>query len=132
MSEELKPCPFCGGKPELEVSEVDLNGSAYKDSFQYSCDSCGVYKGEHEEIDEAIKSWNTRAPQNEWISVSGYEEIPVGIWKVAELKRSGDTEMHIANIASNVSVIGGAFAFDRHKIYAYSSCGTLPSPPKEI
>ena len=60
MSEELKPCPFCGEKPELEVEEIDLNGSATKDSFKYYCDNCDYFRGECDTVEEAVKCWNKR------------------------------------------------------------------------
>ena len=61
MSEELKPCPFCGEMPELEVDEIDLNGSATKDSFKYYCDNCDYFRGECDTVEEAVKYWNKRA-----------------------------------------------------------------------
>ena len=60
MSEELKPCPFCGEKPELEVEEIDLNGSATKDSFTYYCDNCDYFRGECDTVEGAAKYWNKR------------------------------------------------------------------------
>jgi hypothetical protein len=57
---ELKPCPFCGGEAELEIGEIDLNGSAVVDSFQYYCGNCGIFKGEFRSIELAEKDWNTR------------------------------------------------------------------------
>lgn len=53
MSEELKPCPFCGG-------EANLYKYAKNGKFLVRCEYCGVetiYFGT-EEI--AIKAWNRR------------------------------------------------------------------------
>lgn len=57
---ELKPCPFCGGSAELEIGEIDLNGSATRDSFQYYCDNCEILKGEFDSVESAQKDWNMR------------------------------------------------------------------------
>jgi Lar family restriction alleviation protein len=53
MTDELKPCPFCGRKPYYEVS----------DDFHIVCcsggEACEVgFSGETK--DEAIAKWNTR------------------------------------------------------------------------
>lgn len=58
---ELKPCPFCGEKPELYIDEVDLNGSATADYFSYYCDGCDFSRGEFLHIEKAKESWNSRA-----------------------------------------------------------------------
>lgn len=62
MSKELKPCPFCGEQPELEIGEIDLNGSATEYSFQYFCDNCQIFKGEFRSISATRHDWNTRTP----------------------------------------------------------------------
>lgn len=55
MSEQLKPCPFCGGKAVRDCTE-------YKHGATYSvlCEECGVEVTRFAEI-EAIKAWNRRA-----------------------------------------------------------------------
>lgn len=58
---DLKPCPFCGDKPELEIGEIDLNGSATQDSFQYYCDNCDFFRGEFNSVESATSDWNKRA-----------------------------------------------------------------------
>lgn len=58
MSEELKPCPFCGG--EAEIVEVMDNPP---ETIAIQCKSgCGV-SAHHKWMDESvlIKRWNTRA-----------------------------------------------------------------------
>ena len=55
MSEELKPCPFCGGKGCQESYEE--NGWII---FYVECESCGASTSSGSEFDEAIEKWNTR------------------------------------------------------------------------
>lgn len=68
MSDELKPCPFCGGNPAtrriVEEYGADAEGPAgeYDAHFQIDCDTCGIsIGGEHRS--EATEAWNRRAPQ---------------------------------------------------------------------
>lgn len=58
MSEELKPCPFCGGLPDKTPQSV---GYARNEEFCIWCQPCLV-EGPHKHNEqEAIKAWNTRA-----------------------------------------------------------------------
>jgi len=58
MSEELKPCPFCGSR---DVGGVGGKASDRHQAYSYiNCYGCKTdikYKGG---IDNAIKAWNTR------------------------------------------------------------------------
>ena len=68
MSERtLKPCPFCGGKPMLNITGhsegyVDKNGvQQYTLSLQVvQCMNCGCEIYPHEKLDDAIEAWNRR------------------------------------------------------------------------
>ncbi len=53
---EMKPCPFCGGKPELYL---------YYDrkSLLIECDECGARIFGYRSIDEIIEAWNKRTKQ---------------------------------------------------------------------
>lgn len=55
MSEELKPCPFCGGKAIIE-----RHGTT-RQSMIYACTNCGC-RLECGDIFRVGHSWNTRAP----------------------------------------------------------------------
>lgn len=59
MSNELKPCPFCGGKPKLRYrkpfSYVVCTGC--KSSSELVCDSYEEGDGKA----DAIAAWNRRA-----------------------------------------------------------------------
>lgn len=60
MSEELKPCPFCGGEAELKEYKPNVSGVAI-------CKECGarspICKNDHTGgwKPKAIAEWNTRA-----------------------------------------------------------------------
>lgn len=55
--DELKPCPFCGGKPYLDLYILP------KYEYVIRCNVCslefGLYIGRNKE--EAIEAWNRRA-----------------------------------------------------------------------
>ena len=70
IADELKPCPFCG---ELDMLDVDLimNDAVWWDSaLRYehcgyvACRACGVVV-KAENIDDAIRIWNTRKGEKE-------------------------------------------------------------------
>ena len=58
MSEELKPCPFCGGKAALRMSWME-DGHRYR---AVECVECGATTpGNYSEVgDQSVWDWNTR------------------------------------------------------------------------
>lgn len=66
MSNELKPCPFCGGKAFINTVEPHAHEVAtfmpdYPGGTFIECTSCTcALSGETE--DKAIEAWNTRKP----------------------------------------------------------------------
>ena len=58
MSEELKPCPFCGGKKEELDWGVQL--SYPNDLYYVQCPNCGIRI-----VMDKIETWNRRAGKNE-------------------------------------------------------------------
>ena len=52
MSEEIKPCPFCGNSEDLVIRGRVL-------SYIY-CWNCGAESGLADSKDEAIEAWNQR------------------------------------------------------------------------
>jgi len=53
MSDELKPCPFCGGRAEITYCEEDCCGAK---PFSVECE-CGAMMIVYE---KSIAKWNTR------------------------------------------------------------------------
>lgn len=60
---ELKPCPFCGG-------------AAVNDGKEIWCAECFVNTACGISYDEAVKNWNSRAPQSEWVSADVAIDLP--------------------------------------------------------
>lgn len=52
---ELKPCPFCGGIPEI------CGGGGEEGYFWVYCFSCGAEMKGDEIKEKAIEAWNRRA-----------------------------------------------------------------------
>ena len=61
MSEELKPCPFCGEDEALiETSEKCIR-LVYAQAYQVHCnDCCATTEWSHDK-EKAIEAWNKRA-----------------------------------------------------------------------
>ena len=56
MSEQLKPCPFCGGKVKM------VNGIIAR-TIVFICEKCGadvMFFGAEKNKDKAVKAWNRR------------------------------------------------------------------------
>ncbi len=62
MSEELKPCPFCGGR--AHILEVDLESSVRCASPR----ECRIAPATDWSVDEnqLIEAWNTRKPEPDY------------------------------------------------------------------
>ena len=86
MSEEMKPCPFCGGEAEM------LIGMHHFSDAKVSCKNCSAESGLFDEsegfersdelagrnADAAAKAWNTRTPP------PGYVMVPEEKFTAAE------------------------------------------------
>lgn len=57
MSNELKPCPFCGGEAKIRK---DITGLT-----EVWCYDCLTNTGLHPPGDHALKKWNTRPVEDE-------------------------------------------------------------------
>lgn len=75
MDEQLKPCPFCGGAPEITTRDVEPQGDPWygekTETFVLCrCGACLFNRDFHEGYDtetRAVKAWNRRAalaPEN--------------------------------------------------------------------
>lgn len=62
MSDELKPCPFCGGKPTFvhATSEDIGNGYVCRTLAVISCDHC-MFDMTGKTDEDAVVTWNARA-----------------------------------------------------------------------
>lgn len=65
MSDELKPCPFCGARAACSVGNASFSGvelmGAGTDRPYVWCGTCGS-SGSFEDTDaKAVAAWNTRA-----------------------------------------------------------------------
>ena len=61
---DLKPCPFCNGKP-TENCYSPKGGTTYYEDFWVSCIDCGATTSAHRVHKKAMKAWNTRAGEDD-------------------------------------------------------------------
>ena len=60
MSDELKPCPFCGNKDIQRYNYVN-------EKFRVTCRDCRNTTKDWDGVDDAIEKWNTRVePLPKW------------------------------------------------------------------
>ena len=59
MNNDLKNCPFCGGKPVVVECNADLEGENFK-GFAISCELCGITTPASDNEEEIKKNWNRR------------------------------------------------------------------------
>ena len=78
MSEELKPCPFCGGEARECLTHLP---AGWFDSIE--CTKCGASTDGYPPPNDAIAAWNTRAalatpqPAEAWGMVEALPAVPV-------------------------------------------------------
>ena len=60
---KLKPCPFCGGKSEIQYGACDYN--VYQVVYQVVCkgQNCNAMNGWSDTPEEAAEAWNRRADE---------------------------------------------------------------------
>ena len=63
MMTNLKPCPFCGGEAVL----TKILNNFWMPQCRNNLCMAGDEPNDYDRKEQAIKAWNTRAPQ--WISV---------------------------------------------------------------
>ena len=60
MSEDLKPCPFCGDAEDLTITRIN-DSTLY---WCFECESCDYNRYIFGNKEEAIKIWNTRPAED--------------------------------------------------------------------
>ena len=67
MTEELKPCPFCGGITDIYEPEHRIHGPDTGRKYCVRCPCCGLFFGYEEDYggyfktpEEAAAEWNRR------------------------------------------------------------------------
>ena len=58
----IKPCPFCGVAPKLEIRVINENSGHPTTIYYYHCDNiyCGSNTTWNKSRAQAIEHWNTR------------------------------------------------------------------------
>ena len=84
MSEELKPCPFCGSS-DLAVMELLSRG------FRIECQGCGAYSPIKKDGPSLLHAWNTRVDDSQATRAALVSEI------VAWLRSDEEGEWMIAD-----------------------------------
>ena len=59
MKEEIKPCPFCGGKAEMTCDDA-AGYMGYTSDYYVSCKKCGATGKYEKSKAKAITAWNKR------------------------------------------------------------------------
>ena len=69
VMDNIKPCPFCGYKPELRITNMETSDSKYK-MYDLHCKVCGctldftrnntLYWSEEQALENVINKWNDR------------------------------------------------------------------------
>lgn len=60
--EKLKPCPFCGGKAEMLISEYE---DSRKEYLVDCTECCGMVERWVDTEEEAVEQWNRRVNDKE-------------------------------------------------------------------
>ena len=59
MTEDLKHCPYCGGKAVIRNTQID-DKKGYKE-YIIGCENCGILSGFCDDKQKIIDKWNARA-----------------------------------------------------------------------
>lgn len=70
MSDELKPCPFCGGEAVLEIDHDTIQPDAPIDWKRVRCNNCNIRTTWRKSEADAIEAWNRRAERTVGVGMS--------------------------------------------------------------
>ena len=60
MSENLKPCPFCGGEPDWNMELDESNSTRFGQWWRIECMDCSALGPLEENEYLAVREWNKR------------------------------------------------------------------------
>lgn len=95
QNDKLLPCPFCGYHGTLH--SIDMCNTVYA-----VCMKCGSRTMDFKNGEDAIKTWNTRKPMEQWKDIKGYE----GLYQVSNLGRVKSLERYKKNNGNTETLIG--------------------------
>ena len=122
---ELKPCPFCGGKPN---KMHEHNNHALDVIVWCGCESM-------RDVDYMrVNEWNARAPQSEWISVEDDESnVPSitdeGCSCLVDVIANGERIVDCRYL-HGLGIWSDGVIFDIQGVTHYMYPPKLPAPPK--
>lgn len=98
MSEEIKACPFCGGKHMTQTVSFS-DGYQEGDPVYLKCRECHSRTGMWDKQSEAIAAWNRRTPD----PAQFMDDVEVLVGALAEIERRtrkmGGWNHHLAECA---------------------------------
>lgn len=59
-NEQLKPCPFCGGKGEIHQAPINFRLGIEDEVYWVQCRNCFAKAGNSYSEEKAISGWNRR------------------------------------------------------------------------
>lgn len=81
MSEELKPCPFCGGDASLIVKT--FFGFPEEDIYKVACNDCKSHYCYSDDCEETVKVWNHRPAED--ANDKEIENLKAALKQIAEI-----------------------------------------------
>jgi len=111
MSEELKPCPFCGGEAELDTSQAyrALSGGTLGSRAAVYCARCGADMGfcyedapgtpREDIVNQVVDDWNRRAPSPDMREA--VEALTTLIYEITHLSAEDDKGRHHCYISKD-------------------------------
>lgn len=111
MSEELKPCPFCGGEAELDTRQAyrALSGGTLGSRAAVYCARCDADMGfcyedapgipREDIVNQVVDDWNRRAPSPDMREA--VEALTTLIYEITHLSAEDDKGRHHCYISKD-------------------------------